>query len=62
MSEPAVRQAAAMAVHWDRGDIEAAVLMLAEISTKEEAEDLVVALLHLRGRSTEELLKLVQRV
>jgi hypothetical protein len=50
-----IRRAAALAVHWDRKDIEAVVLMMTEISSQQEAEDLVTGLLMLRDRTPREI-------
>lgn len=56
--EPAIGAAAALIVHWSRHDIEAVVLMLAEIRDKDEAEDIITALLLLRERSAADLARL----
>jgi hypothetical protein len=58
--EPAMRQAAALTVHMERKDIEAVVLMLTDLASQEEAEDVIVALLLLRGRSDEDVRGLIQ--
>lgn len=57
----AISLAAALIVHWSRHDIEAVVLMLAEISDLDEAEDIITALLLLRDRSTADLAQLALR-
>ncbi len=59
--EPAIGMAAALIVHWSRQDIEAVVLMLAEIRDKDEAEDVITALLLLRERSAADLARLALR-
>jgi hypothetical protein len=60
VSEPAIRQAAALTIHWQRGDIEAVVLLMAEeIGSQDEAEDVITALLMLRGRDLAEMEELV---
>jgi len=61
VQEPAIITAAALAVHVSREDIEAVVLMLAEIKDKDEAEDIIVALLLLRGKTVDELRGLALR-
>lgn len=61
MQEPALGFAAALALHWSRGDIEAAVLMLTDIKDKEEALDVITALLLQRDRSTADLAQLALR-
>jgi len=58
VQEPAIKFAAALVVHWSRHDIEAAVLMIADIKDKEDAEDVITALLLLRGRSLDDLREL----
>jgi hypothetical protein len=59
--EPAVAMAAALIIHWSRHDIEAVVLMLADIKDKDEAEDVITALLLLRDRTAAELRLLAER-
>jgi hypothetical protein len=59
--EPAVAMAAALIIHWSRHDIEAVVLMLADIKDKDEAEDVITALLLLRDRPAAELRLLAER-
>jgi hypothetical protein len=58
-AEPSLRQAAVLTQHWTARDIEAVVLLMAEIKDKEEAEDLIVALLMLRGRSMDDIRKII---
>lgn len=57
--EPAIAMAAALIVHWSRHDIEAAVLLLADIGDKDEAEDIITALLLLREKPLAELEKML---
>jgi hypothetical protein len=59
VQEPAVRQAAALVLHWVRKDIEAVVLLMADIAGKEEAEDIIIALLQLHGRPIADIHKAV---
>ena len=61
VQEPAIAMAAALAVHWSRKDIEAAVMMIAEIGDKEEALDVITALLLLRDRSLADLREIALR-
>lgn len=60
--EPSIVTAAALSIHWERGDIEAVVLLMSEIKSQEEAEDIITALLILRGRSIDEMHKLLINV
>jgi len=61
MQEPAVGVAAALILHWSRRDIEAAVLMIADIKDKEEALDVITALLILRDRALADLPQIALR-
>jgi hypothetical protein len=62
VSGPALRQAAVLATHWNRRDIEAVVLLVAELNDLDLAHDMIVALLMLRDKSQEEISTLVQGV
>ena len=57
--EPAIQTAAALIIHWSRLDVEAVVIMMADIADQEEAEDIITALLQLRDRDIEDVRKLV---
>jgi hypothetical protein len=59
VQEPAITTAAALSLHWDSGDIEAVVILLADISGQEEAEDIITSLLVLRNKSADDLRKLL---
>lgn len=58
VQEPSVTMAAALMLHWESKDIEAVVVLLSEIGSQEEAEDIITALLMLRHRLDEELREL----
>jgi len=60
LAGPTLRQAAALTLHWERGDIEAVVVMVSDIESQDEAEDLIMALLMLRSRSITEIQRVVQ--
>lgn len=61
VGEPALRQAAVLITHWNRRDIEAVVMLLAELET-DEAHDMIVAMLMLRDKTDEEISQLMLRV
>jgi hypothetical protein len=61
VQEPAIATAAALALHMSRGDVEAVVLMLAGVKDKDEAEDIIMALLLQRDRPLAELRVLALR-
>ena len=61
-TEPVIRQAAVLTAHWAARDIEAVVFLLAGIRDKEEAEDLVIALLQLRDKSDSQIARIVRAV
>lgn len=54
-SEPGMRQAAALILHWERGDIEAVVLLIGDIPDQAQAEDIITAMLILRERELRDL-------
>lgn len=58
--EPALRTGALLIKHWVHNkDVEAAIMLMAEIGTREEAEDVITALLLLHGRSAAQLNALI---
>lgn len=57
--EPSIATAAALTVHWENRDIEAVVVLLAEITSQQDAEDVVVALLGMRDKPMKEVRKLL---
>lgn len=58
VEEPAIKLAAALTTHWERRDIEAVVLLLADLD-KEDAQDIIVALLLLREKSMEDIARML---
>jgi hypothetical protein len=57
--EPALRQAAVLLTHWQNKDVEAVVLLVADM-TRQDAEDVITALLLLHGRPAEKIRELVR--
>lgn len=45
--------------HWNRRDIEAVVLLVADLDELDEAHDMIVALLMLRDKTPDEINRLV---
>ena len=62
VSEPALRQAAVLATHWSRRDIEAVVLLVAQLEDLDATHDMIVALLMLRDKTPDEIRRLVDGV
>lgn len=62
VGESALRQAAVLTTHWNRRDIEAVVMLVAELEELDAAHDMIVALLMLRGKTPDEIHQLVLRV
>ena len=59
--DPQTRLAAVLTAHWQAGDIEAVVLLLAEeIGSQQEAEDVLVALLMIRDKPMEEITRIIR--
>lgn len=59
VGEPALRRAAVLMTHWNRRDIEAVVLLVADLDELDEAHDMIVALLMLRDKTPDEINRLV---
>ena len=59
VGESALRQAAVLATHWSRRDIEAVVLLVAELEDLDAAHDMIIALLMLRDKTPDEINRLV---
>jgi hypothetical protein len=57
--EPALYRAAILLAHWQKADVEAVVLLLAEIITIDDLGDLVVGLLQLHGQPPEAVAKII---
>ncbi len=57
--EPSIATAAALTVHWGNRDIEAVVVLLAEVTSQQEAEDIIVALLGMRDKPAAEVRELL---
>lgn len=60
ITEPCIRAAAVLTSHWHAGDMEAVVLLLAEVASQQEAEDLVVGLLLTRDLSPETITSIIR--
>jgi len=60
VSEPCIRAAAVLTSHWLANDIEAVVLLLNEVSTMEEAVDLVTGMLLTRKLPPETITAIVR--
>lgn len=60
-AEPSLRRAAALLLHWGATDIEGVVICLSELTTLDEAMDVITMLLLLSGKSREELFQLIRR-
>lgn len=59
VAEPAIRAAAVLTHHWTTRDIEAVILLLAEIRNRDELEDLILALLMVRSKSADEISRII---
>lgn len=62
VGEPALRQAAVLTTHWNRRDIEAVTLLVAELDDLDAAHDMIVALLVIKDKTPDEINRLVLRV
>jgi hypothetical protein len=59
VAEPAIRQAAVITTHWIARDIEAVIMLMTDIKDRDEAEDLIIALLLLRDRTPDDIRKII---
>ena len=59
--DPPTRLAAVLTAHWQAGDIEAVVLLVAEeIKSQQDAEDVLFALLMMRDKPIEEITRIMR--
>lgn len=59
--EEAVRHAAALTTHWLNHDIEAVILLLADLSLPDDAQDLIISLLLIRDRTPDQVRRMITR-
>jgi hypothetical protein len=60
-SEPCIRTAAVLTSHWNAGNVEAVVLLLAGISSLEEAVDIITGMLITRKLDMEVITAIISQ-